>query len=156
MINISREVHSWEIDGAWSVSPGVSWCAKGFKIKVGSRVYIGDRVSIRNEARIGFDAEILCGACIDTAARVFSGASVGCWALVGTGSTFVANIGSSDGYSKALCSLDGVAYIGSGCRWFTINAATEHWGDHEEDRSMALCLLESAKAIASLKGLKFS
>ena len=156
MINISREVRSWEIDGGWPVSPGVSWCAKGYKIKVGNRVRIGDRVSIGDEARIGFNVEIHSGACIGTAARVLSEAWVGGYALVGAGSTFVADIGTSDGYSKALCSLDGVAYIGSGCRWLTINAAAERWGNHDEDRSMALCLLESAKAIANLKGLKFS
>ena len=66
----------------------------------------------------------------------------------------IANIGTCDGYAKSLCSVNGVAYIGAGCRWFTLDEAIAHWSNHQSDRSMTLCLMESAKALAKLKGLR--
>jgi hypothetical protein len=49
-----------------------------------------------------------------------------------------------------------VAYIGAGCRWFTLDAAIEHWSHHEANRDLALCLMQSAIAIAGLRGWKHS
>jgi hypothetical protein len=69
--------------------------------------------------------------------------------------TFIADIGHADGYRKTLCSLDGVATIGAGCRQFTLADALRHWETHADDRSMTLCMMQSAIAIAGLHGLRF-
>ena len=49
-----------------------------------------------------------------------------------------------------------MAYIGAGCRWFTLGAAIKHWGNHTDDRAMTMCLMQSAVAIAGMRGWKFS
>ena len=67
----------------------------------------------------------------------------------------MANLGHADGYYKTLCSLGGVAYIGAGCRWFTLQDAIEHWSNHRDNRRHTLCLLKAAKAWATLEGLAF-
>ena len=120
MINISEIVKTWEVVDGWHISAGVSWCRKGFRVRIGSDVRIG------------------------------SGH------IVQTGSRPICTLGLADGYQKSLSAVDGVAYIGAGCRWFTLDDAIKHWSNHDEDRNMTLCLLESAKAVAKLKGLKSS
>jgi hypothetical protein len=48
-----------------------------------------------------------------------------------------------------------VAYISAGCRWFTLSEAIAHWSNHAKDRRHTVCLLESAKAIATMRGWKW-
>lgn len=48
-----------------------------------------------------------------------------------------------------------MAWIGAGCRWFTLAEALKHWGAHDEDRSLTLCLMQAAKAVADLRGWKY-
>lgn len=63
--------------------------------------------------------------------------------------------GRCDGYSRLVCQIKGVAWVGAGCRWFTLSKAIIHWENHTEDRTEALALLEGAKAIARAKGWQF-
>ena len=42
-----------------------------------------------------------------------------------------------------------VEWVGAGV---TLADALEHWGNHKEDRSTTMCLMQSAIAIAKLKG----
>ena len=61
--------------------------------------------------------------------------------------------GSCDMYSRIVCQVDDVAYIGAGCRWFTLAEARRHWGAYANGaRDLALCLLEGAANIARLRG----
>jgi hypothetical protein len=66
------------------------------------------------------------------------------------------NFGITNGHSKSLSSVDGVAYVGAGCRWFTLDAARLHWEHHTQDRAMTLCLLPAMYAMAKHLGLKTS
>lgn len=67
----------------------------------------------------------------------------------------LASIGFADGYGKGLADVDGVAYIGAGCRWFTLAEAHAHW-DGREDRVLTSCLLKAADALAQHYGLRAS
>jgi hypothetical protein len=59
-----------------------------------------------------------------------------------------------DYYSKCLVDINGVAWVGAGCRWFTLGDAIKHWTDHREDRSQTVALLQGDIAMAKLKNLK--
>ena len=50
-----------------------------------------------------------------------------------------------------MANVDGVAYIGAGCRWFTLQDAIKHW-EKREDRVLTRIIIESAIAIAKHKG----
>ena len=137
MIEIGKIVAAWpRNEDGWSISPGVEWLGSG---KIGALIFVkSDWAEIGDRVRIGDRAEI------------------GDWARIGDGSTSAIDIGFTDGYRKCIAEVKGVAYIGAGCRWFTLDAALKHWGNHSEDRTMTMALLESAKAIAALKGWKLS
>jgi len=47
--------------------------------------------------------------------------------------------------------VDGVAYIGAGCQWFTLAAAQRHWADRGS-RALTRALLLAAAQIARVKG----
>ena len=49
-----------------------------------------------------------------------------------------------------MANVDGVAYIGAGCRWFTLQDAIKHW-EKREDRVLTRIIIESAIAIANHK-----
>ena len=72
---------------------------------------------------------------------------------LGDGCKNAVDIGFADGYRKCLAEVNGVAYIGAGCRWFTLADALKHWGE-KEDRKLTMCLMQSAIAIADLNGWK--
>ena len=74
---------------------------------------------------------------------------------IGASARSAVDIGFADGYRKCIAEVNGIAYIGAGCRWFTLAEALKHWGNHAENRRLTMCLLESAKAIATLNGWKF-
>ena len=110
---------------------------------------IGRGAVIGPYAHIGSDAVIGSGTIIERDARI------GPYAVIGPNARWIACVGYADGYYKDLCEVDGVAYIGAGCRWFTLGAALRHWGDHEEDRRATMALMEGAKALATLNNLKW-
>jgi len=70
---------------------------------------------------------------------------------LGAKSSDATDLGWADGYRKCIAQVDGVAYIGAGCRWFTLSDAIAHWSA-KPDRVMTMCLMESALAIAGLNG----
>jgi hypothetical protein len=80
-------------------------------------------------------------------------ASIGDDARIGPNGQDAIDIGYVDGFRMCIAQVNGVAYIGSGCRWFTLLEALERWSG-KEDRVMTMCLLQSAVAIAGLKGWK--
>jgi hypothetical protein len=123
MINISKIIESWEKDGDWRVSPGADWCAAGNRVMCGPYAIIGN------------------------------GARIGNCASIGDYATHLHDVGFADGHLKSLCAVEGVAYIGAGCRWFTLDQAIKHWSTHKEDRRATMCLMESAKALAKMYGL---
>ena len=143
MIEIGKIVAAWPKDeNGWSISPGVEWLCEG---KIGVRIIVE-----RARSRIGDRSSIGEGSSIGAWSRIGDRSRIGEW------STSAIDIGFADGYRKCIAEVNGVAHIGSGCRWFTLDAALKHWGGHSEDRRMTMALLESAKAIAALKGWKLS
>ena len=109
---------------------------------------------IEQYARIGRRASIERHARIEQYAVIGQDARIGQGARVGPNARWIACVGFADGYYKDLCAVGDVAYIGAGCRWFTLGEALRHWGDHEEDRQDTLDLMQAAVAIAKRLGLK--
>lgn len=123
MINISKISSTWGITDGWRVAPaGLDWIKEGHRIKPG------------NYCKLGY------------------GCTLGDRCILGDKAKNSVDIGHADGYRKCIASVNGVAYIGAGCRWFTLAEAREHWQNHEQDRALTLCLLESAAAIAKHNG----
>ena len=127
MILIEEVSRNWERDGKWRIAPaGVAWIAEGHRIIVGNDARIGNYARIGDGARIGNDA------------------------------SEAIDIGFADGFRKCIANVKGVAYVGAGCRWFTLDEAIKHWESHDENRDLTLCLMQSAIHIARLKGWAFS
>jgi FAD/FMN-containing dehydrogenase len=80
-------------------------------------------------------------------------ATLGDGAIIGERATWAIDIGAANGYRVCVAEVNGVAYVGAGCRWFTLSAALKHMQD--DDRIELRCLLESAIAIAGYRGLGF-
>ena len=146
MIYIEEVSRDWERDGEWRIAPdGVDWIAEG------SRIFVESGARIEARARIGSDAHIESGAHIGSGAHIESWAHIGSGARIGPHSTDVIDLGFTDGYRKCIAQVKGVAYIGAGCRWFTLAEALKHWGA-KDDRILTMCLMQSAVAIAGYKG----
>ena len=134
------DTSSWAKCDGWRIAPdGLDW------IDPGSRIICADGVRIGNDASIGSYARIADGASIGNDVCIGNDASVG------PRSSDAVDIGWADGYRKCIAQVDGVAYIGAGCRWFTLAQALKHW-DNKPDRVLTMCLMNSAIAIAKSKG----
>lgn len=121
-----------------------NWITLGDYVTLGNRVTLGDYVTLGNGVRLGDDV------------RLGKGVALGDGARLGGGCSEVIDIGFADGYRKAIAQINGVAWIGAGCRWFTLADALAHWTNHKFDRSLTLALMQSAIAIADSKGWKHS
>ena len=151
---IEEVSRSWQRDGEWRIAPaGVAWIAKG------ARVFVGCGAEMHDGAIIGEGASIGEWARIGEGASIGEGDSIGEWARIGEGASIGADVewaidlGWADGYRKCLASVSGVAYIGAGCRWFTLAEAIRHWSSMGESRALTMCLMEAAVAIAGYRGL---
>ncbi|MDT8328447.1 MAG: hypothetical protein RQ750_13870 [Roseovarius sp.] len=146
--DIGAIVATWDKDeSGWQIAPvGLEWIDAGARVSIGPRAFIGEGARIRPRAFIGECVSI------GPRARIGQDVSIGEGAVIGEGARNPVDIGWADGYRKCIAEVKGVAYIGAGCRWFTLTAALDHWGNHEEDRTMTLALMESAKAIANANG----
>ena len=120
----------------------------GHSFRAGDYFYAGDNFHVEHEFTAGADCSV---------GDNFSAGSdfhTGDWFKAGDNARAIAALGYVDGFTKSLCAVGDVAYIGAGCRWFTLSEAFEHWSDHDQDRRMTLCLLEAARKMAALHGLK--
>ena len=138
VIEIGSIAAKWpKDDRGWSIAPaGLSWIAEG------ARVRIGDNSSIGNGSILGD------GSSIGDGSRIGNGSSIG------NDASWARDIGFADGYRKCIANVHGVAYIGAGCRWFTLAAALRHW-DNKQDRIETMCLMQSAIFLAGYHGLAF-
>jgi hypothetical protein len=128
MLKLDEAVKDWAVVDGWRIAPaGLSWMKKGCRLCVGNGCTIGDGCTIGEDSSIG------------------GGSSIG------VGSSDVVDIGFADNWRKCIAQVNGVAYIGAGCRWFTLARALEHW-QNRPDREITLCLLRSAIFIADLRG----
>ena len=67
--------------------------------------------------------------------------------------TWINSVVVCDGYCKSLCEVDGVAWIMSGCRWFTLANARRHWA-HKSNRVTTFLMLEGIAAVAKSRNLR--
>ncbi len=152
MISLDEVTKDWERDGVWKIAPaGLAW------IKAGAHVAIGEGARIGEWATIGEGARIGEGAAIGGRATIGEGARIGEGATIGPKSSDAVDLGWADGYRKCVAQVDGVAYIGAGCRWFTLDSAIAHWAAAPAGtRDLTQCLLQSAIHIAGLRGWRTS
>ena len=80
--------------------------------------------------------------------------SIGEGSSIGANASWALDLGFADGYRKSIANVKGVAYIGAGCRWFTLAEALRHW-DNKPDRIETMCLMQSAIYLAGHHGLAF-
>jgi len=129
---------------------------------IGERASIGEGASIGEWASIGEGASIGEWASIGEGASIGKGASIGEWARIGERASIgerareAIDLGSYEGYRKAIAQIDGVAYIGAGCHWFTLEDAKKHWAGRAADRPITQAMLVMASEIARLKGWRES
>jgi hypothetical protein len=71
---------------------------------------------------------------------------------VGDRASDIFDLGYADRYRKVIAQVDGVAYIGAGCRWFTLDDAIAHWQSAGKSRRDTMALMLAAKEIARLRG----
>ncbi len=128
----------------------------GSYARLGSDAHIGDDARIGSRTHIGSDARIGSRPPIGSDARLGAGAHIGDDARIGAGASEAIDLGFADGFRKCIANVNGVAYIGAGCRWFALAEAIKHWESHDENRDLTLCLMQSAIHIAGLKGWAFS
>ena len=178
VINLSKITTSWDKDlNGWSIAPaGISWVKEGYRIRVGDKCIIGDGCTLGNGCKLGNgctlgwctlgDGCTLGNGCrIEDGCRLGNGCTLGNGCRIGEGhrlgeectlganATDPIDLGFVDGYRRCIANVDGVAYIGAGCRWFTLQDAIKHW-ERREDRALTRVLMEYAKAIANHKGWK--
>ena len=139
------------------------WIEKDANLSVSGNAWVSGNAQVFGDALVSGNAQVFGNAQVSGDARVFGNAQVSGDARVFgaisimTGvylAVAVACLGHADGYGKALCNKDGVAYIGAGCRWFTLAEALRHW-DNKPDRIETMCLMQSAIYLAGYHGLAF-
>lgn len=123
---------------------------------VGRCVNLGEDVFVGEGARVGQDAVIGIGASIGRGAIVACNTELGSGAVVPEYGQHTIDLGLVDGYRKCISEVAGVAIVTAGCRTFTLDEALDHWGHHHLNRDLTMCLLESAQAIARIRGWAFS
>jgi len=172
LINISEIAATWPVKDGWKIAPaGLAWIAEGSRIQLGVNCLLDTGCRLGDSCRLG-DWCVLGNWCVlDTgcrlgdSCRLGDGCVLGNWCVLdtgcrlgdecvlGKGAADPIDLGFTDGYRKVIAQVQGVAYIGAGCRWFTLEEAQEHW-QHRGDRALTRCALEAAKAIATAKGWK--
>lgn len=122
----------------------------GRAVTLGGDVYVGERAKIERDVHVGAYATINKGAIISSDTELGNGV------VVPEFGRHTIDLGLVDGYRKCISEVAGVAVVTAGCRTFTLDEALEHWGNHFLNRDLTMCLLESAQAIARLRGWAFS
>ena len=149
-------IGAWVTICAWAKIGDRVTIGDGAKIgdcaTIGDRVKIGNRVKIGAWATIGDRSKIGDSVTIGDRSKIGDCATIGDSVTLGDDSSDVVDLGFADGYRKCIAQVKGIAYIGAGCRWFTLDEALKHWGNHEQNRDLTMCLMQSAVAIAGLKG----
>jgi len=98
MINASYEVENWEMDSeGFRVSPGVGWCLKGNRVKIGEGVRLGNWVTL------------------------------GDGVIIPENTTFARDLGIQSGYRHVLIIQNGEWKFVGGCHVFTFSEAREYW-----------------------------
>ena len=172
LINISEIAATWPVKDGWKIAPaGLAWIAEGSRIQLGVNCLLDTGSRLGDWCRLGDSCRLGDECVLGNWCRLGDGCRLGDWCrlgdecvlgnscrlgdscVLGKGAADPIDLGFTDGYRKVIAQVQGVAYIGAGCRWFTLEEAQEHW-QHRGDRALTRCALEAAKAIATAKGWK--
>ena len=166
LINISEIAATWPVKAGWKIAPaGLAWIAEGSRIqlgvnclldtwcRLGDECVLGNWCRLGDSCRLGDECRLGDGCRLGDSCRLGDECCFGDGCVLGKGAADPIDLGFTDGYRKVIAQVQGVAYIGAGCRWFTLEEAQEHW-QHRGDRALTRCALEAAKAIATAKGWK--
>ena len=160
LINISEIAATWPVKDGWKIAPaGLAWIAEGSRIQLGVNCLLDTGCRLGNWCRLGDWCRLGNWCRLGDECRLGNSCRLGNWCRLGDecvldkGAADPIDLGFTDGYRKVIAQVQGVAYIGAGCRWFTLEEAQEHW-QHRGDRALTRCALEAAKAIATAKGWK--
>jgi hypothetical protein len=102
---------------------------------------------------LGNGCSLSNGCSLGDGCRLGNYCSLGNGCSLGNNSTNPVDIGYADGYRKCVACVEGVAYIGAGCRWFTLSDALHHWSGNP-NRITTVALLHAAMQIAAQRGWK--
>jgi len=158
------------LDDAWSTSVG-NRCRIGHRCHIDRDVILEDKSDIQNgviigegtrigsgteigaDSQIGQNSSVGRDCILERACSLPPGTFIGMRATLGERARDPIDLGFVDGYRKCIAQVDGIAYIGAGCRWFTLDMAIKHWSN-KPDRIQTLALMMAAKEIARIKGWK--
>ncbi len=128
---------------------------------IGNWAKIGNGATIGNWAKIGSWAKIGDAATIGNWAKIGDEAKIGSWAKIGDAATIgnwaadPINLGFADGFAVHLAQVEGVAFIGGGCKWLNIDNAIAYVTGRPERAEMLDRVLYAA-TIADRKGWRRS
>lgn len=120
---------------------------------------IGTRAIIDTSVKIGekclIDPDVVIGSCSTLGHGVYVSqfSIIGNYASIGDNAIYVTDLGVTDGYRKVLCNVKGIAYIGAGCRWYTLPEAEAHWL-LRPDRAATQLMIKYAYRLAKHHNLK--
>ena len=153
-INISEIAATWPVKDGWKIAPaGLAWIAEGSRIQLGVNCLLDTGSRLGDWCRLGDSCRLGDWCRLGDECVLGNSCRLGDSCVLDKGAADPIDLGFTDGYRKVIAQVQGVAYIGAGCRWFTLEEAQEHW-QHRGDRALTRCALEAAKAIATAKGWK--
>lgn len=118
--------------------------------QIGDGCKLGELCVIYSGCTLGEGCVIEKSCIIGEKCKLLKRTNLGSHICVGANATDVIDLGLVEGFRKCIASVDGVAYIGSGCRWFCLRDAIEHWKDRR-DRSLTRAIMKAAEEIARIK-----
>jgi NDP-sugar pyrophosphorylase family protein len=150
-INISNIIKTWPVVDGWSIAPsGLSWIQKGLRVKAGNGCRLGDGCTLGNGCRLGNYCTLGDVCRLGNGCRLGDVCRLGNGCTLGDGCTNPIDLGVADGYRKCLAYVDGVPYIGAGCRWFSLDDAVAHWSNHDEDRRATQAQMRYAQELVRI------
>ena len=126
-------------------------CTLGDECRLGHWCTLGDRCTLGDECRLGHWCTLGDRCTLGNGCTLGNECTLGNGCTLGRNASDPIDIGFADGYRKCIAEVDGAAYIGAGCRWFTVTKAIKHWSG-KPDRVLTMCLMAAARQIATTKG----
>ena len=153
MIELDKATAGWEkTSNGWLIAPaGLDWIEEGCWLKVGTGCTLGNGCTLGDECRLGHWCTLGNECTLGDECRLGNECTLGNGCTLGRNASDPIDIGFADGYRKCIAEVDGAAYIGAGCRWFTVTKAIKHWSG-KPDRVLTMCLMAAARQIATTKG----
>jgi hypothetical protein len=149
-----QEIYALPVDGyGWRQLPSGNYVKLGNDVILGNNVRLGNYVRLGNHVQLGNDVQLGNYVKLGNHVQLGNDVKLGNYVKLGDNVTDAIDLGYCEGYRKVLACVNGVAYIGAGCRWFTLKDAVEYWANRD-DRPMTKLLVKYAQSLAELKHWK--